>query len=90
MIMWTHNLCKELRLKRPNPTVLFKANQAAIVVLTEIKGNYKTNSVDLKNHKVRDFHKRVLGPTVIKRFRQLLNVMQLPMVIEDGNTDGCD
>ncbi|RAW26754.1 hypothetical protein PC110_g16841 [Phytophthora cactorum] len=86
MIMWTHNLCKELRLKRPNPTVLFKANQAAIVVLTEIKGNYKTNSVDLKNHKVRDFHKR----GEFERFRQLLNVMQLPMVIEDGNTDGCD
>ncbi|RAW37072.1 hypothetical protein PC110_g6641 [Phytophthora cactorum] len=107
MIMWTHNLCKELGLKRHRPTVLYQDNQAAIVVLTEIKGNYKTKSVDLKYHKVRDFHKcgefdvrycpstdmladiftKPLGPTLFKKFRQLLNVMPLPMVIKDGNTD---
>jgi hypothetical protein len=58
MIVWTHNLCKELKLKRHKPTILYQDNQATITVLTEIKGNYKTKSVDLKYHKVRDFHER--------------------------------
>ncbi|KAG3243823.1 hypothetical protein PI124_g11371 [Phytophthora idaei] len=110
MIMGTHNLCKELGLKRHHPTVLYQDNQVAIVVLTEIKGNYKTKSVDLKYHKIRNFHERgefevrycpstdmladiftkPLSPTLFKKFRQLLNVVPLPMVIEDGNTDGRD
>ncbi|RAW40198.1 hypothetical protein PC110_g3586 [Phytophthora cactorum] len=110
MIMWTHNLSKELGLKRHHPTVLHQDNQAAIVVLTEITGNYKTKVVDLKYHKVCPFHKRgefevrycpstdtladiftkPLGHTLFKKFRQLLNVMPLPMVIDDGNTDGRD
>ncbi|KAG3078752.1 hypothetical protein PI124_g18684 [Phytophthora idaei] len=58
MIIWTHNLCKELRLTRYHPTGLYQDNQAAITVLTEMKGNYKTKSVDLKYHKVRDYHER--------------------------------
>ncbi|KAE8975051.1 hypothetical protein PR001_g25156 [Phytophthora rubi] len=58
MIVWTHNLCKELNRKRHYPTVLYQDNQATITVLTEIKGNYKTKSVDLKYHKVHDFHER--------------------------------
>ncbi|GMF28765.1 unnamed protein product [Phytophthora fragariaefolia] len=58
MIVWTHNLCKELNLTRYHPTVLYQDNQATITVLTEIKGNYKTKSVDLKYHKVRDFQER--------------------------------
>ncbi|KAE8903546.1 hypothetical protein PF005_g21281 [Phytophthora fragariae] len=58
MTVWTHNLCKEPKLKRHKPTVLYQDNQATITVLTEIKGNYKTKSVDLKYHKVRDFHER--------------------------------
>ncbi|KAE8972041.1 hypothetical protein PF011_g25800 [Phytophthora fragariae] len=58
MIVWTHNLCKELNLARYHPTVLYQDNQATITVLTEIKGNYKTKSVDLKYQKVRDFHER--------------------------------
>ncbi|OWZ16541.1 LOW QUALITY PROTEIN: Retrovirus-related Gag-pol Polyprotein [Phytophthora megakarya] len=58
MIIWTHNLCKELNLKRHVPTILYQDNQAAITVLTKAKGNYKTKSVDLKYHKVRDYHER--------------------------------
>ncbi|GMF60153.1 unnamed protein product [Phytophthora fragariaefolia] len=58
MIVWTHNLCKELNLTRYHPTVLYQDSQATITVLTEIKGNYKTKSVGLKYHKVRDFHER--------------------------------
>ncbi|OWY92083.1 polyprotein [Phytophthora megakarya] len=58
MIIWTHNLCKELNLKRHVPTILYQDNQAAITVLTKIKGKYKTKSVDLKYHKVRDYHER--------------------------------
>ncbi|KAG3137783.1 hypothetical protein PI124_g9167 [Phytophthora idaei] len=46
IIIWTHNLCKELRLTRYHPTVLYQDNQAAITVLAEIKGKYKTKSVD--------------------------------------------
>lgn len=108
MIMWTHNLCKELKIKRS--TVLYQDNQAAITMLTEIKGNYKTKTVDLKYHKVRDFHERgefevrycfstdnladiftrALGPTLFRKFRQQLNVMLLPIAIEDGKTDGRD
>ncbi|GMF44882.1 unnamed protein product [Phytophthora fragariaefolia] len=58
MIVWTHNLCKELNLTRYHPTVLCQDNQATITVLTEIKGNFKTKIVDLKYHKVCDFHER--------------------------------
>ncbi|GMF24868.1 unnamed protein product [Phytophthora fragariaefolia] len=58
MIVWTHNLCKELTLTRYHPTVLYQDNQATITVVTEIKGNYNTKSVDLQYHKVRDFHER--------------------------------
>ncbi|OWZ03366.1 Retrovirus-related pol Polyprotein [Phytophthora megakarya] len=58
MIIWTHNLCKELKLKRHYPTILYLDNQATITVLTKIKGNYETKSVDLKYDKVRDFHER--------------------------------
>ncbi|KAG6590866.1 Retrovirus-related Gag-pol Polyprotein [Phytophthora cinnamomi] len=58
MIVWTHNLCNELNLTRYYPTVLYQDNQATITVLTEVDGNYKTKSVDVKYHKVRDFHER--------------------------------
>ncbi|POM59445.1 polyprotein [Phytophthora palmivora] len=58
MIIWTHNLCKVMNLDRHRPKILYQDNLAAITVLTGIKGNYKTKSVDLKYHKVRDYHER--------------------------------
>ncbi|KAG2781450.1 hypothetical protein PC129_g20327 [Phytophthora cactorum] len=107
MIVWTHNSCKELRLTRFHPTVLYQDNQAAITVLTEIKGNNKTKSVNLKYHKARDYHERgefearycpstdmladvstkPLGLTLFKKFRQQLNVMPIPMVVDEDKED---
>ncbi|OWZ11400.1 polyprotein, partial [Phytophthora megakarya] len=58
MIMWTHNLCKELKLRRTERTVLYEDNQATIKVMEEVSSGYKVRSVDLKFHKVRDFVER--------------------------------
>ncbi|POM62490.1 Retrotransposon tca4 Polyprotein [Phytophthora palmivora] len=58
MIMWTHNLCKELKLRRTEQTVLYEDNQATIKVMEEVSSGYKVRSVDLKFHKVRDFVER--------------------------------
>jgi hypothetical protein len=58
MIMWTHNLCEELKLKRTTLTILYEDNQAAIKVIGEVSSGYKVRSVDLKFHKIRDFVER--------------------------------
>ncbi|KAE9037986.1 hypothetical protein PR001_g8153, partial [Phytophthora rubi] len=58
MIIWTHNLFEELKLRRAKQTILFEDNQAAIKVISEVGSNYKVRSVDLKFHKIRDFVER--------------------------------
>ncbi|KAE9021522.1 hypothetical protein PR002_g12226 [Phytophthora rubi] len=58
MIMWTHNLCEELKLQRTTQTILYEDNQAAIKVIGEVSSGYKVRSVDLKFHKIRDFVER--------------------------------
>ncbi|POM63412.1 Hypothetical protein PHPALM_21193 [Phytophthora palmivora] len=55
MIVWTHKLCAELKLRRTRQTILYEDNQAAIKVIGEVSSNYKVKIVDLKFHKVRDF-----------------------------------
>ena len=56
MIIWTHNLCEELDLRRSHPTVLFQDNQYTIKVIEATKFNYKTKSAELKFHKTRDLY----------------------------------
>ncbi|KAE8998920.1 hypothetical protein PR003_g19862 [Phytophthora rubi] len=58
MIVWTHNLCEELNLRRHRQTVLYQDNQSTIKVIMATKGNYKIKGVDLKYHKVRDLYER--------------------------------
>uniref|UniRef100_H3H3Z1 Reverse transcriptase Ty1/copia-type domain-containing protein n=1 Tax=Phytophthora ramorum TaxID=164328 RepID=H3H3Z1_PHYRM len=58
MIVWAHNLCKELNLRRDRQNVLFQDNQSTIKVIMATKGNYKIKGVDLKYHKVRDLYER--------------------------------
>ncbi|KAJ8519566.1 hypothetical protein ON010_g18065 [Phytophthora cinnamomi] len=57
MIMWTHNICKELAIRRKK-TVLYDDNQAAIAVIKADTGDYKVKGNDLKYHKVRDYFER--------------------------------
>ncbi|POM79724.1 Gag-pol Polyprotein [Phytophthora palmivora] len=86
MIMWTHNLCKELKLRRTEQTVLYEDNQATIKVMEEVSSGYKVRSVDLKFHKVRDFVERKVfrveycptGPQQFRKLRQALNVVPVP------------
>ncbi|GMF59832.1 unnamed protein product [Phytophthora fragariaefolia] len=54
MILWTHNLCKELGL-HSKKTILYDDNQAAIAVITANAGDYKVKGIDLKYHKIRDY-----------------------------------
>ncbi|OWZ09225.1 Retrotransposon tca4 Polyprotein [Phytophthora megakarya] len=54
LIMGTHNLCKELGLRR-KITILYGDNQAAIAVISANTGDYKVKGVDLKYHKIRDY-----------------------------------
>lgn len=54
MIIWTHNLCKELGLRR-KMTILYDDNQAAIKVIEANTGDYKVKGIDLKYHKIRDY-----------------------------------
>ncbi|GMF23407.1 unnamed protein product [Phytophthora fragariaefolia] len=58
MIVWTHNLCEELNLRRNRQTVLFQDNQSTIKVIMATKGNYKIKGADLKYRKVRDLYER--------------------------------
>ncbi|OWZ04704.1 Methylmalonate-semialdehyde dehydrogenase [Phytophthora megakarya] len=58
MIVWTHNLCEELKLHRRHPTVLYQDNQSAIKVIKSTKGNYKVKGVDLKFHRIKDLYER--------------------------------
>ncbi|OWY94576.1 LOW QUALITY PROTEIN: Retrovirus-related pol Polyprotein, partial [Phytophthora megakarya] len=58
MIMWTHNVCAELKLRRAKKTILYEDNQAAIHVIGEVSSGYKVKSLDLKFHKIRDFVER--------------------------------
>ncbi|KAG3092254.1 hypothetical protein PI124_g16913 [Phytophthora idaei] len=58
MIVWTHNLCKELKIIRHLSTLLYQDSEAAITVLTKIKRSYKTKSGDLTYHKVHDYQER--------------------------------
>ncbi|OWZ17082.1 Copia type Polyprotein [Phytophthora megakarya] len=58
MIVWTHNLCQELKLRRRHPTVVYQDNQSTIKVIKATKGNYKIKGVDLKYHKMRDLYER--------------------------------
>ncbi|KAG3126968.1 hypothetical protein PI126_g22087 [Phytophthora idaei] len=53
MIIWTHNFCKELGLRRKK-TILYDDNQAAIKVIEANTGDYKAKGIDLKYHKIRD------------------------------------
>jgi hypothetical protein len=48
MIVWTHNVCEELNLRRHHETVSYQDNQSTIKVIIATKGNYKINYVDLK------------------------------------------
>lgn len=57
MIMWTHNICKELGISGKE-TVLYDDNQAAIAVIKANTGDDKVKGVDLKYHKVRDYFER--------------------------------
>ncbi|KAG2817545.1 hypothetical protein PC116_g16229 [Phytophthora cactorum] len=54
MIIWTHNLCKELGLRRKN-TILYDDNQAAIKVIEANTGDCEVKGIDLKYHKIRDY-----------------------------------
>lgn len=58
MIVWTHNLCEELKLRRRHKTVLYQDNQSAIKVIKSTKGNYKVKGVDLKFHRIKDLYER--------------------------------
>ncbi|GMF62836.1 unnamed protein product [Phytophthora fragariaefolia] len=58
MIMWTHNLCEELKVRRRRSTLLFQDNQSTIKVIKSTKGNIKVKGVDLKYHKVKDLYER--------------------------------
>lgn len=58
MIMWTHNLCEELKVRRRRPTLLFQDNQSTIKVIKSTKGNFKVKGVDWKYHKVKDLYER--------------------------------
>ncbi|KAE8999541.1 hypothetical protein PR001_g19029 [Phytophthora rubi] len=57
-IMWTHNLCEELKVRRRRPTLLFQHNQSTIKVIKPTKGYFKVKGVDLKYHKVKDLYER--------------------------------
>ncbi|GMF23102.1 unnamed protein product [Phytophthora fragariaefolia] len=58
MIMWTHNLSEELKVRRRRPTLLFQDNQSTIKVIKSTKCNFKVKGVDLKYHKVKDLYER--------------------------------
>lgn len=53
MIMWTHNIGKELGMGHKK-TILYDDNQAAIAVIKANTGDYKIKGIDLKYHKVRN------------------------------------
>ncbi|KAE9002116.1 hypothetical protein PR003_g18342 [Phytophthora rubi] len=57
MIKWTHNLCKELGVRRKQ-TVLYDDNQAAIAVIKANTGDFKVKGIDLKYHKIRDYYEK--------------------------------
>lgn len=58
MIMWTHNLCIELKLRRTKKSILYEDNQAVIQVIKEVRSSYKVKTVDLTFHKICDFVER--------------------------------
>ena len=57
MIMWTHNMCKELKVCRRR-TILYEDNQTAIKVIEANTGDYKVKSVDFEYHKIQDYMKK--------------------------------
>lgn len=55
VIMWTHDLCKEIGLRGKKTIIFYDDNQAAVAVIEATTGDYKAKGIDLKYHKIRDY-----------------------------------
>ncbi|GMF61852.1 unnamed protein product [Phytophthora fragariaefolia] len=106
MIMWTHNICKELGVRRKR-TILYDDNQGAIADIKANTGDYKVKSIDLKYHKVRDYFERgefdlehcpsednvadiLTKPLGPTQFRKLRQLLNVMPVPADGAESGAD